>query len=338
MARPKGSKNNRTIEIERLQQKVYELENSKKFNSYDEVVNSFVDGMIIEMQNNIKTVSLDTLQTWFNNPDRYMEQISNLLTYYYIIDGNMFQLYDLIFSLPDLNYKITAFDKTIPTYKEDMIKIKQALERKVRHKELTRDLLVQLAHDGTLLGTWLGSSKEPYFYTFNNLNYIYPYGRYKGKMIGTIDLKWLDELQEEERQLIYNNLSPLVSESKYKLWKQTTDTKKRKELQYINLPSDKTLVARIHTLNRNQRLGIPFGTQTLFDIQHKQKMKELERSIADKIIRAIAVLKFRGKDDNEVRVKESLKRDVFNKVKKALERNENGKEGKQIAPYVEKSA
>src|SRR3712207_8566895 len=34
-------------------------------------------------------------------------------------------------------------------------------------RSLTRDLLVQLAHSGTLIGTWLGSKREPYFNVFN---------------------------------------------------------------------------------------------------------------------------------------------------------------------------
>src|SRR3712207_9144871 len=91
------------------------------------------------------------------------------------------------------------------------------------------------------------------------------------------------------------------------------------------LPISKTLVARIHTLSRNQRLGIPYGTQTLFDIQHKQKLKDLEQSIADKIIKAMAVLKFRGKDDNDSKVKESAKRKVLAGVKRALEKGEIGR-------------
>lgn len=319
MARPVGSKNKKTEEIEKLQQRVYELE--KQHNSYDDVISAFTDGYILELTENIKTISLDTLQMWFNNPDTYIEQISNLLTYYYIIDGNIFQLYDLIFSLPDLKYSIKAFKKT-ETYKEDIATIQYFLEREIKHKELTRDLLVQLAHDGTLLGTWLGDKNNPYFYTFDNLQYIYPYGRYRGKMVGVIDLKWIDNLKsDEEREAVFNNLKPLVTRYKYEKWKNNSDTVKKKQLQYITLPIEKSLVARTHTVSRNQRLGVPHGTQSLFDMNHKQKMKELERSMADKIIRSIAVLKFKGKDDNDIKVPEKKKKEVFAKVKKALETN-----------------
>lgn len=325
MSRPQGSKNQKTVEIEQLQKKIYELE--KQYNTYDEVVSHFVDGFIIEMQKNIKTISLDALQQWFNNPDKYMANISNLLTYYYIVDGNMFQLFDLIFSLPKLNYKITVYDKEVKSYEKDIIKIKQALERQVGYKRLTRDLLVQLAHDGSLLGTWMGNANNPYYHVFSDLEYIFPYGMNQGKMVGVIDLKWLDTMQEIERTVVLNSLKPLITQSKYDKYKNCTDPKKKEELRYVVLPTERSLVARIHVLNRNQRLGIPSGTQTLFDINHKQKLKELERAIADKIIRSIAVLKFKGKDDNDIKVGETKKKEVFNKVKKALEKNDNNKSG-----------
>ena len=83
MARPKGSTNKPKTEftpqeIENLQARVNELE--KSTNSYTEVLEAFVDGFIIDIQQNLKTVSLETLQKWFNPPDPYSEQMSNLLS------------------------------------------------------------------------------------------------------------------------------------------------------------------------------------------------------------------------------------------------------------------
>lgn len=324
MGRPKGSTNKKPAlmekELELMQQKINDLE--KVHNSYDQVVNAFVEGFVMDLYEKdiIKRIDNTTLQKWFSSPDEYMEKITNLLTYYYIIDGNIFQLYDLIFTLPQLDYKITVLNKDEQS-QEDLRTIKYFIEKKIRHKELTRDLAVQLASKGTLLGTWLGNKKEPYFHTFDDLEYIYPYGRHRGKMVGVIDLEWLNDKSEEEKDLIYNNLSPLVTKQKYDKYKINTDEGKNKELRYVTLPIEKSLVERIHTLNRNQRLGIPFGTQALFDMQHKQKLKDLEVAIANKIIRAIAVLKLRGKDDNDVKVSATDKKKVFAGVKKALEKN-----------------
>lgn len=317
-------KNDDKLEIKRLQKKVNELE--QIYNSYDEVLNVFVEGFVMDLYNSdiIKRISNTTLQTWFSNPDMYMGNITSLLTYYYIINGNIFQLYDLIFTLPDLNYRITVLEKDKQSEK-DLKLIKYILDKKIRHKELTRDLAVQLASKGTVIGTWLGSKKDPYFYTFDDLNYIYPYGRYNGKMVGVIDLKWLDDKKEDERQLIYSNLNPIITENKYLKYKNNRDINKEKDLRYITLPVEKTLVERIHTLSRNQRLGIPYGTQAIFDMQHKQKMKDLEIAVANKIIRAIAVLNFKGRDENNTKVNSSDKKKVFKQVKKVLElANEDG--------------
>lgn len=306
-------------EINKMQSEIEELR--KQHNTADEVFSAFCKGFIIEETNKVKSIKLDTLQKWFSNPDAHMQDISNLLTYYYIIDGDIFQLYDLIFSLPQLNYKIHTYEVT-DSYSKDMVEIKKALD-KVKYKRLTRDLLVQNAHDGTVIGTWLGNAKNPYFYVFNDLNYCFPYGTYKGNMVASFDLAYLEKISSIERQAMYANLSPLVTENKYDKWKNEKDSVKKEELRYIILPQDRSLVARTHTLYRNQRFGIPHGTQALFDINHKQKMKELERSIADKVIRAIAVLKFKGKDDNDNRVSDNAKQKVFQSVKQALTQNVN---------------
>lgn len=324
MGRPKGSTNKKPQllekELELMQQKITELE--KVHNSYDQVIDSFVEGFVMDLFNKdiIKRIDNSTLQTWFSNPDENMDKITNLLTYYYIIDGNIFQLFDLIFTLPQLDYKITVLEKDEQS-QEDLKIIKYFLEKKIRHKELTRDLAIQLASKGTLLGTWLGNKKNPYFYTFDNLKYIYPYGRHQGKMIGVIDLEWLDDKSDIEREKIFANLSPLVTEVKYNKYKNESDQDKKEELRYVTLPPDKSFVDRIHTLSRNQRLGVPFGTQALFDMQHKQKLKDLEIAIANKIIRALAVLKLNSKDQNDNKVSAGDKKKVFNSVKKALEKN-----------------
>lgn len=318
MGRPKGSKNKTTIELENMQSKIKELE--KSTNSYSETLDAFTEGFVIDLFNKdiIKTINLQTLTMWFSNPDEYMDKINTLLSYYYIVDGNVFQLYDLIFSLPRLNnYKIETIEKN-DTYSDDIKKIRLMLEKKINHKELTRDLLIQLASKGTVVATWLNIKKDPYLYVFDDLKYVYPYGRVNGKMTSVIDLSWLDSMDESQREAIYGNLSPIITRKKYDIY---LKDKNKIENKLIILPPETTLTARIHTLSRNQRLGVPFGTQILFDIQHKQKLKDLETAIANKIIRAIAVLKFKGKDDNDIKVKPSDKKKVFNGVRKALEQN-----------------
>lgn len=325
MGRPKGSKNKSTIQLEELQKRIDEYE--KQFNSYDEVIEAFTQGFVVDLYNNgtIKNIDGVTLQKWLNSPDEYMQEITSLLSYYYIIDGSIFQLYDLIFSLPQLSYKITAIDKD-DNYKSD-IKLFKKMLKKINHKSLTRDLISQLASKGTLLGTWLGTKNNSYFYVFDDLEYVYPYGRSKGNMIGVIDLEWFNDMSEIQKQAIFENLSPLVTKAKYNAFINATDNETKERNRYITLPSEKSLVERIHTLSRNQRLGVPFGVQALPNILHKQTLKSLEMAIANKIIRTIALLKLKGKDDNGYKVKKSDKEKVYKGVKAALEKNDKSKDG-----------
>ena len=150
----------------------------------------------------IKNISLDTLQTWFTNPEMYQKEISDLLTYYYIVDGNISALFDMIFSLPELTYSIEVYERT-ENYEEDMKKIKIALEKDINHKRLTRQLLVQLAHEGTVLGTWLGTKKSYWFEVFHDLEYIYPWSTYKNYgMVGVFDLAYIDTLTSDEKKAL----------------------------------------------------------------------------------------------------------------------------------------
>lgn len=301
--------------IEDYQNRILELE--KSHNTYEEVVDSFCQGFVMDLvSSSVKTIKIETLQTWFSNPDKYIANISNLLTYYYITNGDINNLYNMIFSLPKLDYKITCYEKT-DTYEQDMIKIKKCLD-KINYKRLTRDLIVQEAHEGTCIATWLGGSNNPYLYVFEDLKYVFPYGKSKGNMIAVFDLKMLDDMKQPERLAIYENLKPLVTEKKYLAWKNAKNNKD--ELQYILLPPEKTFIGRTNTLYSNQRLGVPMGTATLFDLNHKEKMKELERAISDKVIRTFAKLSFKGIDDNGNKVTDAAKSKVFNAVKNALQK------------------
>ena len=310
--------------IEELQLRIDELE--KSHNTYSEVIDTFTNGYVMDLiSSNIKTIKIETLQNWFSNPDKYMENISNLLTYYYITNGDINNLYNMIFTLPRLDYKIVCYEKT-DTYEKDMIKIKKALD-KVGYKRLTRDLIVQEAHEGTCIATWLGNSNNPYLYIFEDLKYVFPYGRSKGNMIAVFDLDMMSKMEAVERKAIYENLKPLVTEKKYLAWKNATNKEIKDSLRYILLPGDKTFIGRVNTLYANQRLGVPMGTSTLFDLNHKEKLKELERAISDKVIRTFAKLSFKGVDDNGNKVSDAAKSKVFNAVKNALQKSVKGGNG-----------
>ena len=76
MGRKKGSKNkvnkeDLQIQLEELQYRYDEL--SKSTNTYKDRIDKFVDGFILDLTANIKTIGIDKIQQWFSSPDLYME-------------------------------------------------------------------------------------------------------------------------------------------------------------------------------------------------------------------------------------------------------------------------
>lgn len=304
--------------VESMQKYINELELSH--NTASEVYDTFVSGFVINEVSNIKTLKSSMLQTWFSNIDDYLSDVKSLLTYYYIANPDVFQMYTLMMCLPSLDYKIIAYKKN-KSYDNDVALIKRILDKEIDYRNITRSMIIQLIHEGTLIASILGNSKNPYIHIFDDLDYCFPYGKYRGKMRAVIDLQMLDKMKETERESMYENLKPLVTKAKYEKWKNESDSIKKAEYRYVILKEDNTLVARTNILYNNQRFGIPYGTQGLMDILHKEKMKNLEQSIADKVMRSISVLKFKGLDENGNKVSDANKSKVFNAVKTALNRS-----------------
>lgn len=313
--------------LETMQEYINELE--KSLNTADEVYNTFVGGFIVNEVSNVRSLKSSTLQNWFSNIDDYLGEIKALLTYYYIANPDIFQLYSLMTSIPSLDYKIIAYKRN-KSYDNDIATLRRVFEKEVDYRNLTRNLIIQLIHEGTLVASILGNSKAPYVHIYDDLDYCFPYGKYRGKMRAVIDLEMLDKMKDVERESMYDNLKPLVTKSKFEKWKNETDSEKKKEYKYIILKEESTLVARCNVLYNNQRFGVPFGTQGLMDILHKEKMKSLEQSIADRVMKSINILKFKGIDENGNKVSDANKTKVFNAVKNALNKSVKSDNGLSV--------
>ncbi|MFI2856806.1 hypothetical protein ACH6EH_06670 [Paenibacillus sp. JSM ZJ436] len=289
--------------------------------SLNQIASTFAEGFISNMfGDGIQTeVSSETLLKYLSEPDNYVRELEKLANYYYITTGDVFQLFDLTRILPTLNHKITVLNKE-DGYEENLRVCNKALN-KIKHKQLTRDIISQLISAGTLTGIWLGTKKKPYLYLFDRPDKVFPAYRLNGEWVVQIDLSWLDELDENERDILFKNLSPYLKKSRYDEYKK--DTSKN---QYVDLPQDRTVCLRTHTLNRNQRFGVNWSTTGLFDIQHKKKLKDLEKAVANKIISAIAVLTI-GNDKIEsqsnLKLNPALKKNIYAGVRAALEKNQS---------------
>jgi hypothetical protein len=296
-------------------------EYERAFSDYQSYMNTYVEGFFSNMFSNgiIDEVDMETLKKYFANPDDHQKEIENLAQYYYISSAEVHQLFELVESLPTLNYKIDAFDKGKNFDKN--ISLCNKIMHKVKHKTLTRDILKQEVTAGTLVGIWLGNKDKPYPYIFDNLKYIFPAYRRNGDWVVKVDLAWLKEMPEYNREMQIENLSPYITRAIYNKYEE--DSTKN---QYVELPQDRTFVLRTHTLKRNQNLGNSWATVGLYDVLHKKKLKDVERSIANKIINAIAVLTI-GSDKYEAETNTKLpvplKKKIHSGVKAAMEKNQS---------------
>jgi hypothetical protein len=308
------SENIKEIEID-------QEEYQRMVSDYQDYISTFTNGFISSLfsQDIIKEVDAETLKKYFANPDTFQKEIENLAQYYYITTAEVHQLFELIEALPSLNYKIDSFDK--PDNNDKYISLINKTLHKVKHKRLTRDLLKQNATAGTLVGMWLGNKNNIYPYVFDNLKYTFPADRRNGDWLCVVDMSWFKTMTDSYRETQLKNLSPYVTSDDYEKF-----LKDPVKYQYKELPQKRTFVLRTGTLKRNQGLGTSWVTSGLYDVLHKKKLKDVERSIANKIINAVAVLTV-GTDKNNgdysnLKLPKAVKQKIHSGVKTALEKSQ----------------
>lgn len=288
-----------------------------KSNTLDEFLDDYITGYISDTiaQGSFSTITLENLTKYLASPDKYYKEISNIIKYEYISNGDIYQLHTLLTSLPTLNYKLISYDNSKKGHEKNQAQCYSILS-KARYKQLTRELISQLCAEGTVVCMWLGDKKNTFLYIFNNLQYVFPAYRRNGDWICMVDMGWFDEIEENERRIIFETLSPYVTESDYKKYQLN-----KTEYQYKELPQERTCALRVNTMSRNQRLGLPMGTQSLFDLLHKQTLKNLEKSISEKIINNIAVLTVGNKEKPNEQIPKKLRQTIGSRVMKILQQS-----------------
>ncbi|MDE1403269.1 hypothetical protein [Bacillus licheniformis] len=296
-------------------------EYQKLLNDYSTYVSTFASGFVSNLfsQGIISEVDAKQLKEYFSNPDKFQKEIEDLAQYFYISTAEIHQLFELIEALPTLNYKIDSFVKSKSSDKHISL-LNKSLHR-VKHKRLTRDLLKQTATAGTLVGIWLGDEKSPYPFVFDSVKYVFPAFRRNGDWVCLINMEYFSNIKEDYRKELLNSFSPFIKNSDYENFLQD-----REKYRYKELPQERTFPLRTGTLKRNQGLGTSWVTPGLYDVLHKKKLKDVERSIANKIINAVAVLTI-GTDKNDgeytnLKLPKAVKQKVHSGVKAALEKNE----------------
>ena len=172
--------------------------------------------------------------------------------------------------------------------------------------------------EGTVVAMWLGSKNDPYLHIFSDLRYVFPAFRRKGEWVAVCDMSWFDNMQEAERMYIFEELSPYITQNDYDNYKKNQD-----EFQYKELDPKRTCVIRFNTMSRNQRLGIPSGTQVIKDIRHKQVLKDLDESISANVIDKIPVLQIGSNEKPNETIPKKVRRNIGSSVFKVLQGSKN---------------
>ena len=266
-----------------------------------------------------KDLNIEQIQTYLKDPIKYKKELSEISKWFYVSNGDVFQLYDLARNLCRLNYSLNCYDKdvkVVQTYKN----LNKNL-RRINHREITRDIISQTIINGTTVGIWLGKKDNLYPYFFDDLENFFPAYRKNNKWVVWMDLSYLDNLTEVKRQIFFEEFKGVIDESDYQLYK--SDSSKYK---YLELPVENTFCIRTHVFGHNQRFGIPWSTQSTTDNMHKKKLKDLEKSVANKIINSTAILTI-GSDkfpeDRNINLPRTVKTKTFRGVKKALTDSES---------------
>ncbi|EGT3606920.1 hypothetical protein FKF97_10985 [Clostridium perfringens] len=291
---------------------------------------SFISDLFTEGVTN--EVSMDTIRQWLASPQKYKKELEKYAIYQYISNGDIFQLFDLMRILPKLNYSIKTL-KLNSKNDEYTLTCRRAM-KDINHKELTRDVLSQTVSSGTLCGLWVGGSpnkkgkknkiqETPYPILFNNLEYFFPARRKRGKWTVWCDLSYFNDIDTDDyKQDLFEELNPYINE------KMLEDYANDPNCRYVEFPIERSICIRTHVLRRNQRFGLPWNTPAIKDIKHQEKLKNLEKVAANKVMNAVTVLTIGSEKYPEnygwKAIGKVTRNNIAKNVKNGLNTNEEG--------------
>lgn len=291
---------------------------TKKYNSIEDYANDFVTGYLIEDFGNngmlSKSINEELFEKWLTHPDSYRDELADFMTYLNVSNDVVKRLTRELSSLSRLDYNVRAYDYSSEKTYDDISKAKMLIDG-TQYRVKTRQLLTQGLSRGFATCIWLGQKKNPFLYIFDNDKYVYPayIDPKSGEMLSVLDLSWFEEMKSDvEKDIMFELLSPYVTKSDFVAYQK--DTNKR----FVVLPQDRTYCFRTNVIFANQRIGLPEATNILNDILYKKRLKDLETSLINKIVKSVAVLTI-GNDKTSYReVGSKMRNAIKNSVKMAL--------------------
>ena len=280
----------------------------------------FADGLLND-------VSIEQMQKYLSSPNTFKKQINKYMKYMYITNGNIYQMYELMRTLPDFEYRIKTL-KVTKSHSKHIAECRRVLKA-IRYKDTVREIMMQLVSEGTVCGVIVDNivngKNTPRIVIFPDLEYFFPGRRHPDTSAYTVwcDLSYFDSgvVPYDKKFELIESLSPYITIEDYQNYKD-----KGEEYRYIELPPSRSIVLRVNTLSSRQRFGVPFGIQALLPLKHKQKLQNMETVVANKIMNSVAVLTIGDNSDEKYRYKglgEKFTTSIFRSVKDGLKNDGN---------------
>lgn len=292
-------------------------------------------------------IDIERLYQYQLHPIKYNKNLRDMSRYFYNQKGILSETYDLFKSLPTLYSYTDSNDKEYEGYEDDRAIVDVFNEK--FDKPQIRDLLFQIAQDGTVITYRRGGKKNPYL-QFLDLDYYYPARIRNGNWEVECDLTQFIDGTAQGKSLMktpinFNNLKPENIVPNSELKDQPLEVQRAFERWRMGQAETENPFPYLFTLNMNRtyviknksrqqdKYGVPYGTAVFEDMIHKDLMKLAERAVVDKIINQLVYVRLGEEGKEGYHPTEPQAKKVFNNVKSLF--NSSNRDGIKLVglPY-----
>lgn len=265
----------------------------------------------------VANVKVEDLLTYLRNPYGHLKQIRNTSRYLNNKHGVIKDVNRMFKNLPTLKYSLNWSVENSDDIDKHESTVNDFLEQ-IDVIKFMRDGLYEVAVDGTIVPV-LRSKKYIQFLEIDDLKID---KIRDGKWVVEFDLASLDQIRDHQDRL--NKIASLpdeVTEGKYATYKNSKNDTDR----YIELKNCE--VVALDGM-RNFPYGLPYTIGAWIAILQKEMIDSVEKSIAERLLTQILVLKAGHYDKEGTRpVDRELITHYFNEVSKLLQQKEGASRG-----------
>lgn len=306
--------------------------------SYSSTIESVWNGF--EMSEIFKDIDSQTLRKYQSNPVKYNPQLRKLSLYWYGQKGILSKTYDLYRNLHSLRSSTSIFNP----YEEDMderLNDIKMFDFRILKKDMLRDIIFQVAVEGTCLGYIRGNSLDKKYIQILDLEYyiarnlkngiwqievdLYKFATGSNKSsintpsdhtLTEKELMPIDELSNQPIE-VRRAYARLINKSKNA---RDNSSKINKETRYYKINIDKTFVIK-NMAKHNERVGRPLGLPAFDDLLHKELIRATEDAMIDRIINTMLVVKLGETGKDGFHPTDPQRKALAKEIKKAITNN-----------------